>query len=143
MATKPESQFRRSVNKYLASDTYHQGMGGTYTGGTPDDYYEGLRCAMWAEYKFLPRVPKTFCLMNPKAKVKLTALQTGWLERALNNNVKVVVIVGCPDGGIILVKRGWEDTISHDEFFAAIKTRKELAQWITRETTRYGGRSQK
>ena len=131
MASKPEASFIRSVHKYLPKDKlYTEGMANPYRGGTPDRYYEGNRSELWVEYKYYPILPLIMDLTNQKAKVKLSGLQMKWLRRAHGNGRRVAVIVGCPDGGIVIPGLTWERTYTREEAQALIWSRKEVMRWI-------------
>lgn len=131
MATKPEAAFVKSVNKHLPSVVYHEGMANDYRGGTPDRYYEGNFYHLWIEYKWFKVVPPVIELANTKAKTCLSSLQQRWLNRAFFNGQPVAVIVGFRDGGVIMPGNSWDNRLPRDDFMKLVKTRKEIAQWIT------------
>ena len=128
MSRKPESTFKKSVNKWLPVEIYHQDMAGIYVSGTPDTYYEGYQRMMWIEYKWYPKMPR---VMNLKAgkKPKLTALQYRWLCRARSNGLAVAVVVGSPQGALILPDpEFWMGDLQTRNFRHCIP--REVAAWI-------------
>lgn len=138
MARKPEAVFRSGVNKKLPPAVYHCGIGGSYVGGIPDEYYEGPAGILFAEYKRLPpRHPPVIDLCDPSAKTKLSALQQEWLRRAHGNGVKVAVICGSGDGktGVVFEGTAWEEPIDREAFAVQAIDKASLAQWITEEVT--------
>lgn len=130
MARKPEAVFVSSVNKHVPKHVYHEGISQTFRGGTPDRYYEGNKDVMWVEYKFTQDIKRELVLTDPKKKPALSPLQQRWLKRAHGNGRKVAVIVGCPQGGVILPGDAWLDPISKTDFESRLVSRNEVAQWI-------------
>lgn len=139
MSAKPENTFRASVHKYLPLHLHHEKMANPYSSGTADDWYSGNKADLWVEYKFLPKTPQTasLWLINPNVKKPdLSVLQQQWLRGRYAEGRNVVVIVGCPDGGIILQDQEWEQRIDADSFRKRLIPRKAIAQWIADTTTR-------
>jgi hypothetical protein len=132
MAVKPENQFISGIHKYLQHDApYREKTNNPYRGGTPDVWYSGDKADLWIEYKFLPRKPQ-----RGSVTAELTELQKLWLRKRHAEGRRVYVIVGCPLGGVIMRSLEWEQPIPVDEFNERIATRKELSDWIVRETMR-------
>lgn len=134
MARKPEAVFVGSVHKHLDKAVYRVGMANPYTGGIPDQYYEGSRSELWVEYKFYPKLPPILDLLNRKARTKLSGLQETWLKRAYGNGRNVAVILGTPDGGIIFHNLSWQIEYERDACVIATRSRKDIAEWIYNET---------
>lgn len=132
MAKKPEAQFRDGVHKYLPKmeKVHHEGVGGAYSKGIPDQYYDGKCYDLWIEWKYANHIPKNLNLLNTTSP-KLSEHQQRWLKRAYNNGRNVCVIVGFPEGGIILSAMAWEETWPKEIIKEMIMSRKELAQYIT------------
>ena len=128
MSAKPEGTFTRGVHKYLPSTVYSVKNNNPYTGGLPDCWYSGNAADLWVEYKFIPKVP-----VESDIVPDLSALQAEWLRCRHKEGRNVAVIVGCPDGGVILRDLKWEKPIPRAEFVRSIKTRAELAAWIHNE----------
>ena len=124
MSTKPENQFISSVNKYLP-DVYHEKMYNPYRAGTADVWYSGQMGDVWVEYKFIPKIPKSLEIVPA-----LTDRQLKWLRDRHAEGRNVVVILGCPDGGVFLKNRTWESPMTSDEMKARVLSRKELAGLI-------------
>ena len=130
MAVKPESQFISGVHKYLASARvlHREKMNNPYRSGTADVWYSAKKNDLWIEYKFLPRVPQRG-VVTPA----LSEIQKLWLAGRYEEGRNVGVIVGCPAGGVILRDLEWENPILPSVFNQMIRTREELAAWITQQ----------
>lgn len=128
MSAKPEGTFTRGVHKYLPSDVYFMKNNNPYLGGPADCWYSAKRADLWVEYKYIPKVPVTADVVP-----NLSALQTEWLRGRHKEGRNVAVIVGCPDGGVVLRNLKWEKPIPRAEFVRSIQTRAELAAWIYNE----------
>jgi hypothetical protein len=125
MARKPEATFRLGVEKYLPKGVYVQGNTTPFSSGTPDRYYEWSAGAFWVEYKYIPHVPS---IITPA----LTELQRQWLNRARANHVRVAVIIGCPDGGVLLEDGIWNYSLDRESFMSRVQCRRALAEEIAR-----------
>ncbi len=134
MARKPENVFRDGVHRYLVKGkTHHEKMNNPYSSGTPDDWYSGNKADLWVEYKFLPRTPQTAIV---KPFELLSKLQLDWIEGRYSEGRTVAVVIGCPDGGIILRDQEWLWEYTSQMFRDRLLPRKVIAQWITDTTTR-------
>lgn len=110
-----------------------------YNGGIADVWYSGSKADLWIEYKFLPRTPQRGVVWLCKPNVKkpdLSVLQQEWLRGRYEEGRNVGVIIGCPEGGVLLKQKDWELSITAEEFRSWLMTRKELADWIIGETMR-------
>lgn len=139
MTAKPENTFRASVHRHLPVELHHEKMNNPYSSGTADDWYSGTKSDLWVEFKFLPRIPQrgNVWLCNPNVKQPmLSVLQQRWLRGRYEEGRNVHVVVGCPDGGVIMSDLEWERPLAASGFVTRIVTRKELALWIARETMR-------
>ena len=125
--TKPETNFIRRVGKYLPPEVYAEKTNNPYRGGTPDMYYEGGMDILWAEYKYLKKIPPVVDVSK-----LLSALQYRWLKRAEKNNRTIAVIVGSAKGGMVLHP---DNLVPRDEYIAGITPAKELAEFIERVVT--------
>lgn len=131
MATKPENTFRASVHKYLPSKLHHEKMNNPYSSGTADDWFSGNRADLWVEYKFLSKIPKVIYLTNPDVKQPmLSKLQEMWLRGRYEEGRNVCVIIGCPDGGMVVKHLAWEQPITCTEFREHLISRKDIATQI-------------
>lgn len=135
---KPETRFITSISGLLAPAVYRLKLNLPYTGGVADCRYEGNAGSIWAEYKYLPRVPPQVNLIKGNNPI-LTRLQNEWLKERWHNHVpgqQVVVIVGHPGGGVILDHpASWEHEFPREEFLSMTATKKEIAAWIEEFTT--------
>lgn len=125
MASKPESTLIKSIHRHLPADVYFMKNNNPFTAGVPDVWYSGISGDIWIEYKWLKSKP------SKKFKPNLSALQIKWLRERHSEGRNVAVIVGCPEGVVILKNLTWE----HDCDFAPIIGRSTAAQWILSETT--------
>lgn len=133
MASKPETTFTRGVLKYLPSDVYHMKNSNPYVGGIPDLWFSGNRGDLWVEMKFLPKVPLRASILPFKL---LSPLQVQWLNGRYAEGRTVAVVVGCPDGGVILRDQEWLWDYTPQMFRDRLVPRKDIAQWIAGVTTR-------
>lgn len=124
MASKPETNFTRSVHKHL-SKTYVEKMANPYRGGTPDVWYSGHLGDLWVEYKYLQKLPRT-----AEIRPDLSPLQILWLRRRHADGRNVAVVVGCPEGAVVYRDLDWEQGLRPEEFRTRLITRPALAEWI-------------
>ena len=124
MSRKPETTLIAGVNKFLPAGVHCEKTNNPYRKGMADVWYSAFPCDLWVEYKWLPRIPKKPFLAD------LSVLQLNWLRDRYNEGRNVAVIVGCPNGVIILRNLSWEQPTTFDD----LKTRREAAEWIAKET---------
>ena len=127
MAVKPETTFSKGVLAHIPRNVYHMKNNNPYLGGVPDLWFSGNSADLWVEVKYLPRVPWRDSVVPTEL---LSKLQAQWLERRHREGRQVAVIIGCPDGGVVLPGITWQDEISAASFVARIQSRPALAQWI-------------
>ena len=137
MARKREAVFRDAVDRCLPATVHRQSVGAMYSNGVPDRYYEGRGGALWAEYKYAPKLPKALDLVHGTSTPKLSALQARWLRRAAGNGVAVCVILGWPDGGIVLCESNWDQVLLAEWLQDNRLTRREIAAEIARIVGEY------
>jgi len=127
MSTKPENQFISGVHKHLDAAVYRMKNNNPYTSGVADCWYSGVAGDLWIEYKFIaiPKRPDT------EITIDLSALQLKWLRDRYSEGRRIKVIVGTSEGGVIFTELDWEQTILAQNFRERLKTRKELAEYIT------------
>ena len=124
----PENTFIRSVHAKLPSHIHREKQHNAYRGGTPDVFYEHVRM-LWVEYKFVVLPKRDHTVIVPG----LSALQIDWLGRNHSNGHRPLVIVGSKAGGVIFdTPKTWVNGISCAQFKAALKSRQELAEFISR-----------
>ena len=131
MAAKPETNFIHLVNKRVPSAVYRMKNNNQYIGGIPDVWYSGPDGDLWVEYKFLPRTPSR-ASVDPKKL--LSPLQLKWLNDRYAENRNLAVIIGCPDGGVILTNLQWNDELSAKSFISLIRSPTDIAAWIKTQT---------
>lgn len=137
--SKPEATFITSIHRYLKpiEELDAIGMGGTYTNGIADVYYDGPKSDLWVEYKFIERMPKKLDLLKPTTKPTLSALQDHFLKRREDNGHLAWVIVGCQEGGIILGKSiAWRAVVPTQQ--VQLFNRRALADLICQAVCGYG-----
>jgi hypothetical protein len=128
MPSKPETSFYGRVNKRLPVDVHVEKMHNFYRGGTPDIWYSGPSGDLWAEYKWIPKLPVK---QTTPIKADLTGLQLLWLYDAWTKGRNVCVIVGSPQGCAILRDGAWRSDISHAEFKY---TELQVTSWLIGQT---------
>lgn len=133
MSVKPETTFIKSIQKHLPMEIHFEKMNNPYNSGTPDCWYSGNKADLWVEYKFLPNVPQT-AIVDPLKL--LSVLQHNWIRARREEGRAVVVIIGCPEGGVILYDQDWHCKIEAAIFRDRLLPRKAIAQWIVERTTR-------
>jgi hypothetical protein len=121
----PESQFIKSVHRYIPAGVYWMKNHNQYNGGIPDVWYSGNRADLWVEYKFI-EVPKRGETIIDLSGL-LSALQQDWLAARHAEGRNVVVIVGSADGGVWYDNLSWQIPIATKAFLSRLADRKTLA----------------
>lgn len=131
MPRKPETNFTGTVHKRLPSKKvpHREKMSNPWRGGTADWWYSGSKADLWVEYKYVTKLP-----VNADVKVDLSPLQRDWIEGRYKEGRNVAVIVGCPSGGVVLMRGAWRKDIPVSFFRSALLTREQLARWILDQT---------
>jgi len=129
---KPEAAAVAAVNKKLHTAVWHEGNGGGFVNGKPDQYYEGPAGALWIEYKFALKLPRLLNLCNVGKSPSLSKLQHAWVNRAHTNGVNVaVVLLTKEDGNHVFTNREWELVHKKETLVAYSQlTRQGVAKWI-------------
>lgn len=117
--------FINGVKKHLPASVYSMKNNNPFTGGIADVWYSSVGSDIWVEYKWLPKRPTASFVPA------LTQLQIKWLRERHLEGRHVYVVVGCPDGAVVLKNLEWEHACTFD----VIYSRKEVASWIVKETT--------
>ncbi len=102
MPLKPEHRFRNKVRKKLNRTIDVWSIHDSFTGGVPDHWYSGWESDLWIEYKYFPKLPRKPIDLTSGKHPKLTRLQQHWLNRKLAQGRDVWVVVGFPEGAVIL-----------------------------------------
>jgi hypothetical protein len=132
MSVKPETRFSNSIRKLVS--VYSMKNSNPFVGGIPDLWFSGNRGDLWIEMKYLPKLPLRADVDVPKKL--LSPLQVEWLNRRYGEGRTVAVVVGCPEGGIIMRDQEWMWTYTPQMFRDRLVPRTAIAQWITQTTTR-------
>lgn len=127
MPQKPEHLYRTKIRRKLGAAIDVWSVHDSYTAGVPDHWYSGWVADLWAEYKYFPKHPKKNIDLTSGKNPKLTRLQQHWLNRKLAQGRAVWVVVGFPDGGVILKDGAWMHPFDHRELLV---TNDELASQI-------------
>lgn len=132
MATKPENTFREGVHRHLkGKPVHHEKMSNPYSSGTADDWYSGKgqgSSDLWIEYKYIPRQPQRGSVKISKL---FSALQLEWLTGRHREGRNVAVIIGSPNGGLILLDEDWGlESVTVEYFNSRVRSRPDLAAWI-------------
>jgi len=127
-----ESQYTQAVHKHLPKELYRWKINDSFQGGVADAYYSGTNGDLWVEYKYLKSLPKRACTQIIPA---LRSLQKKWLKDRNGEGRNIAVVVGSPDGSVILRHPEWITGLTCEEFKERALTRQELADWICTECT--------
>lgn len=136
MSAKPETRFYTNIHTHLKKMSpfvYSMKNNNPYVGGIPDCWYSGNADDMWIEYKWLATDPVRKVV---KPMELLSDLQQTWIRDRHVEGRNVMVIIGCPSGGVMLPGITWEREFTSAEFMALVKSRKDLAGLIHRQVTR-------
>lgn len=127
--SKPETTFTGAVHKHLPpgrEEPYWMKNNNVYTAGIWDVWYSGAAADIWVEYKFIVLPKRDTTMIEPD----LSELQIKWGRDRHAEGRNLAVIVGCKEGGVLMLNRGWEEPISTADFKDALMSRKQLADWI-------------
>lgn len=113
------------MHRHLTESVYKWKITDRYTAGVPDTWYSGCTCDLWIEWKYLKKTPK-------KHTANLSALQKDWLNSRYKEGRNVAVIIGSPNGGIILRDLAWNSQAMFSEPLKPV----EIAHWITVQVTK-------
>jgi hypothetical protein len=127
MPLKPEHRYRNRIKKKLPTSIDVWSIHDSFTGGVPDVWYSGCDGDLWIEYKYFPRIPRKPIDLTSGKQPKLSRLQQHWLNRKLTHGRSVCVVVGFPDGGVILIDGEWMEPFDPNEL---MKTNDEIADVI-------------
>lgn len=129
MAIKPENNFIKGVHARLDPSVYRMKTNNPYIAGIPDYYYSGPGGDLWAEYKFIPKLPATV-----PVKIELSKLQRHWLEGRHAEGRNVAVIVGSPEGALVLLVPQLDMEITAYDFRERMVAPQYIAEWIAEQT---------
>lgn len=123
-----EHSFVRSIHTALkrkAPELYVWKINDNFQGGVADAYYSGDK-DHWVEYKYISLPKRDQTLLD----IGLSPLQQQWLRDRHNEGRTVAVIVGSPDGNIILPALDWEDNISRVDFLTRSVDKSSVLSYI-------------
>jgi hypothetical protein len=104
-------------------------MANPYRGGAADCWYSAKGADLWIEYKFIPKIPLRAAILPA-----CSALQLEWLRDRHAEHRNVAVILGCPEGGVVYEELSWEKSKTPIEYRSKLRSKRELAEWITNKT---------
>lgn len=129
MASKPETTFYTGVHKHLPPSLHREKMCNPYRGGTWDFWFSGAT-DLWIEYKFVVLPKRDSTLID----ITLSELQIDWGRGRLAEGRNLAVIVGCKEGGVVLLNEQWAKPMVCGLFKERIQSRAEIARWIINAT---------
>lgn len=125
-----EHSFIRSIHNKLPCDVYVWKINDNFQGGVADAYYSRILGGdMWIEYKYLKALPKR---QDTIVQFGLSELQKEWLNGRILDGRTVSVIVGSPNGALILTEGAWNNPITACDFKRnAVETSAVVAYILT------------
>lgn len=128
-----EHGFIRSIHKKVPSSIYKWKINDNYAGGVADAYYSGNGGDLWVEYKYIKALPAKDTTL---VRIGLSAQQKLWLSNRFKEGRKVVVVIGSPDGTVILdVPENWNRDMQKHEFISRAIDKSQIVSYITENTT--------
>ena len=124
-----EHAYIRSIHSRLRKDApsvYARKINDPYQGGVADAYYSDSR-DMWIEYKYLKALPKR---ATTRIEPGLSELQKDWLRERHAQGRNVAVIIGSPDGSMILPGITWDATINQADFISSAVDKSQVVAYI-------------
>ena len=122
-----EHSFIKSVHRKLPPEIFKWKIHDTYTGGVPDVMYGGPSGILFAEYKYVPKLPARESTL---IKTTLAPLQIQWLNRMVACGQSAVVIVGIEKHVLILLANNFTANITKRYYMEHSITIPELILWI-------------
>jgi hypothetical protein len=109
---KPETGFYRRVNAGIPKVVHRQKITSLFGNGTPDFWYSGYKADAWVEYKWVASLSR-----NGVDPLKLlSALQVHWINCRYAEGRLVLVVIGSPEGCVILDSGKWNHRVAKEEF---------------------------
>lgn len=124
-----EHHFVRSIHSRLKKQhpsLYVWKINDTYQGGVADAYYSG-KSDLWIEYKYVKALPKRD---NTLVDIGLSGLQKEWLAGRHAEGRNVCVVVGSPEGALILPGLSWDVSISRAHFISSAVDNSQVVAYI-------------
>lgn len=134
----PEASFRDGVHRHLPppSELHREGMANPYRGGTPDFWYSGkgeVSKDLWVEWKHIvvPVRANTMIDLVGGKKPVISGLQQEWIKQRHAEGRNAWVIVGSPEGGVVLKRPDkWQLAFPAAWFRAHVLPKKDIARAI-------------
>lgn len=127
MALKPESKFIQKINKLVTG--YKVKLNVQFNNGIPDCYYSGDKGEAWIEYKWVPKLPVR---AGTEVHIDLSPGQLLWLHGRCKEGRNIAVIVGSPEGCVVLTDCRWEKPVSAEQFRNLMVSPADASVWINR-----------
>lgn len=128
-----EHSFIRSVHRKLPDSLYKWKINDNYEGGVADAYYSGGKGDLWLEYKYVKELPARG---NTVVRTSLSPQQKLWLNRRHSEGRNVGVVIGSPDGIVLLTSpEAWEKPLILDDFIRTAFEKERLVSYIIETTT--------
>ena len=123
-----EHSFIRSIHRKLPPDIYVWKINDNFQGGVADAYYSmrGGR-DLWIEYKFLKELPKR---ADTVVRFGLSELQKDWLRQRHLDGRTVAVVVGSPQGSLILPGTSWDTDVTAEAFKGSAVATADVVAYI-------------
>ena len=127
-----EHSFIKSIHRKLPPEIFKWKIHDTYTGGVPDVMYGGPSGILFAEYKYVPKLPvKDSTLI----KTTLAPLQIQWLNRMVDCGQIAAVIVGIEKHALILLANNFTANITKRYYIENRITIPQLCGWISSQVS--------
>lgn len=128
MPSGPETTFTKYLMRKLPDDIYSMKVLMPFLGGVPDCYFSGKGGDLWAEMKWIARIPKRD---TTEIDVGLSDLQKRWLAGRYHEGRNVCVIVASDIGCCIL-----RDINIFNPILKSKLTMKnqDVVRWLTNQT---------
>lgn len=124
-----EHHYIRSIHdrlKRAKPELYIWKINDPYQGGVADAYYSGAQ-DLWVEFKFVKALPKRD---GTAVDIGLSQLQKNWLTSRHREGREVAVVVGSPDGSLILPGISWDRVISAADFLSSRVDKNDVVAYI-------------
>lgn len=125
-----EHSFIKSVHRRLPPEIFKWKIHDTYTGGVPDVMYGGPSGILFAEYKYVPKLPiKDTTLI----KTTLAPLQIAWLERMHTCQQRAIVVIGVENKHAIILAKDFTANITKEYYTEHKVTINDLCSFIHKQ----------
>lgn len=126
-----ESGFTDSLRRKLKkAGIYCLKLNLRFMKGVPDCWYSGDRDDLWNEHKYYPKLPRVIDLCGGR-KPKLSVLQQEWLEARYRQGRNVAVVVGSPEGVVVLHNLDWKTPLTREEFIERASPTSQVVDQLT------------